>query len=117
MELPPACLDLSDYKLKIDHFDQMHVLNDESKVEGAENFRQVAGFPVFGTAQPSEEGFLKVLDKLPKVRNRIIFFCHFFLIKLFFFNSVKGFFLISFAIYRFVILFRGPFLYFFSIEK
>merc|ERR1711970_237151 len=61
-ELKPACIDLTDYKLKIDHFDQMHVLSDESKLDGAENFRQVAGFPVFGTAQPTEEGFLKVLD-------------------------------------------------------
>merc|ERR1712121_192523 len=64
-QLKPPCIDLTDYKLKIDHFDQMHVLADETKVEGAENFRQVAGFPVFGTAQPTEEGFLKVLDKLP----------------------------------------------------
>jgi len=64
-ELKPACIDLTDYKLKIDHFDQMHVLTDDSsKLEGAENFRQVAGFPVFGTAQPTEDGFLKVLDKL-----------------------------------------------------
>ena len=98
MELPPACLDLSDYKLKIDHFDQMHVLNDESKVEGAENFRQVAGFPVIGTAQPSEEGFLKVLDKLPKVRNRIIFFLPYPSFKLFFFLILWKVFLISFAI-------------------
>jgi len=65
-QLKPPCMDLTDYKLKIDHFDQMHVLADENKVEGAGNFRQVAGFPVFGTAQPTEEGFLKVLDKLPK---------------------------------------------------
>jgi hypothetical protein len=28
----------------------------------------VAGFPVFGTAQPTEEGFLRLLDKIPKVR-------------------------------------------------
>lgn len=63
--LTPACIDLTDYKLKIDHFDQMHVLGDD-KVEGAQNFRQVAGFPVFGTAQPTEEGFVKVMEKLPK---------------------------------------------------
>jgi len=65
-ELPPACLDLTEYKIKIDHFDQMHVLGEEGKVEGAGNFRQVSGFPVFGAAQPTEEGFIKVLDKLPK---------------------------------------------------
>jgi len=63
--LTPACIDLTEYKLKIDHFDQMHVLG-EDKVEGAQNFRQVAGFPVFGTAQPTEEGFIKAMEKLPK---------------------------------------------------
>ena len=26
------------------------------------------GFPVFGSAQPTKEGFLKALEKLPKVR-------------------------------------------------
>ena len=38
--LTPPCIDLSEYKLKIDHFDQMHVLGEE-KVDGAHNFRQV----------------------------------------------------------------------------
>jgi len=65
-ELPPPCIDLTEFKIKIDHFDQIHVLGQENKIDGAENFRQVAGFPVFGTAQPTEEGFLKVLDKMPK---------------------------------------------------
>ena len=32
---------------------------------------QVSGFPVFGTAQPTEEGFLRLLDKIPKVRRRV----------------------------------------------
>ena len=40
--LNPPCIDLTEYKLKIDHFDQMHVLDEEGKVEGAENFRQVS---------------------------------------------------------------------------
>ena len=39
--LNPPCIDLTEYKLKIDHFDQMHVLEEEGKLEGAENFRQV----------------------------------------------------------------------------
>lgn len=30
-------------------------------------FRQVNGFPVFGTGQTTEEGFLKVLDKVKAV--------------------------------------------------
>ena len=37
-------MDLSEYLLKIDHFDKMHVLKDEGKIEGAPNFRQV---PIF----------------------------------------------------------------------
>ena len=40
-QLKPACIDLTDYKLKIDHFDQMHVLPDENRVDGSDNFRQV----------------------------------------------------------------------------
>ena len=35
-------MDLSEYLLKIDHFDKMHVLKDEGKIEGAPNFRQVS---------------------------------------------------------------------------
>ena len=37
-------MDLSEYLLKIDHFDKMHVLKDEGKIEGAPNFRQVSVF-------------------------------------------------------------------------
>ena len=33
---------------------------------GAPNFRQVAGFPIFGCAQPTEEGFKNILEKVPK---------------------------------------------------
>merc|ERR1712012_871587 len=47
----------------------MGVVIDEKseKIEGANNFRQVNGFPVFGTGQTTEEGFLKVLDKVKAV--------------------------------------------------
>ena len=34
-------LDMSEYKLKIDHFDQVHVLGSENIIDGAPNFRQV----------------------------------------------------------------------------
>ena len=40
--LEPACLDLTDYKPKVDHFENIHVLTEEEKVEGAPNFRQVS---------------------------------------------------------------------------
>eukprot|EP00092_Neocalanus_flemingeri_P002085 GFUD01002224.1.p1 GENE.GFUD01002224.1~~GFUD01002224.1.p1 ORF type:complete len:538 (+),score=154.55 GFUD01002224.1:88-1701(+) len=64
--LEPACMDLSDYKPKIDHFEQLHALGQEKMVVGAPNFRQVTDFPVFGCAQPTEEGFIKVLEMVPK---------------------------------------------------
>jgi len=68
VELPPACVDLTDFLPKIDFFDNMVVIDDKAeKIEGANNFRQVNGFPVFGTGQTTEEGFLKVLDKVKAV--------------------------------------------------
>ena len=41
VELEPACMDLTDYKVKVDHFENIHTLPDENKVDGAPNFRQV----------------------------------------------------------------------------
>ena len=35
-------LDLSEYKLKVDHFDKVHVLGQENIIDGAPNFRQVS---------------------------------------------------------------------------
>jgi len=61
-ELPPACIDLTNAPLKTDFFDQMHML--EETMEGAANFRQVPGFPVFGTGQPTLDGFNRVLEKV-----------------------------------------------------
>ena len=77
-------MDLTDYKPKVDHFENINCLQ-EGKVDGAPNFRQVTGtglyqlrescssyllkirdFPVFGCAQPTEDGFKKVLDQIPK---------------------------------------------------
>jgi len=60
----PACIDLTDYPLKCDYFEGMHMLPEEvEKLDGAPNFRQVNGFPVFGVAQSTEEGMVKVLEK------------------------------------------------------
>jgi len=62
---PPPIVDLTEYPLKIDFFDQMHMLDTNSeKVEGAANFRQIPGFPVFGTGQPTQDGFYKVLERV-----------------------------------------------------
>jgi len=54
------------FKVKVDHFDGIHCLGDETRLAGAPNFRQVAGFPIFGCAQPTEEGFKNILEKVPK---------------------------------------------------
>jgi len=62
----PPCVDLSDFRLKVDHFDKMHGLGEDCKLDGAPNFRQVAGFPIFGTGQPTKEGYKKVLEQVPK---------------------------------------------------
>jgi len=58
------CMDISELFVKTEHFDQMHMLGPDGKVEGAANFRKVNGFPVYGTAQPTEEGFMNVLTKI-----------------------------------------------------
>ena len=59
-------MDLTDYKPKVDHFENIHGLPEEGKIEGAPNFRQIRDFPVFGSAQPTEAGFKNVLDQIPK---------------------------------------------------
>ena len=61
----PPCVDLTEHVVKTDFFDGAHMLPEEvDKVEGAANYRQVTGFPVFGLAQPSPEGMRAVLDKV-----------------------------------------------------
>merc|ERR1711963_988541 len=69
-ELPPACMDLSEFPPKNDFFENMVAIDEKAeKIEGANNFRQVSGFPIFGTGQTTEEGFLKVLDKVKSVHD------------------------------------------------
>merc|ERR1712165_697854 len=48
----------------------MHVLKDEGKIDGAPNFRQVNGFPVYGTAQPTEVALKTILEKLQGVKDK-----------------------------------------------
>jgi len=62
-EIPP-CADLTECQIKIDHFDKIHALSEEGKIDGAPNYRQVAGFPVFGCAQPTTAGLKTIIDKL-----------------------------------------------------
>lgn len=48
--------------LKYDHFENIHRLDPKlPSYEGSPNFRQVPGYLVFGTGQPTKEGFLNVL--------------------------------------------------------
>merc|ERR1719288_120343 len=54
----------------------MHVLKDEGKIDGAPNFRQINGFPVYGTGQPTEEGMVAILNKAKEGKDgaKIIWF-------------------------------------------
>jgi len=49
--------------LKYDHFENIHRLDPKlPSYEGAPNFRQVPGYLIFGTGQPTKEGFQKALQ-------------------------------------------------------
>jgi len=51
--------------LKFDHFENIHRLpKDQFSIEGSPNFRQVPGYLVFGTGQPTKLGFQKALEYL-----------------------------------------------------
>ena len=64
-DFSPPCVDLADFVIKTDFFEGSHMLAEGvEKVEGAANYRQVTGFPVFGLAQPNPEGMKAVLDKV-----------------------------------------------------
>ena len=63
-DLPPPAIDLSDYDIKPDMFDGVHVLEDNfEKIDGAPNFRQLKGFPIFGTGQPTEAAMVEIINK------------------------------------------------------
>ena len=70
-------LDLSNHCIKPDMFDGIHILDDSiEKIEGAPNFRQIAGFPVFGTGQPTEGAMVEIINraKMGKENEKIIWF-------------------------------------------
>merc|ERR1712142_659903 len=57
-------IDLSNYFVKPDQFEGIHILDAKfEKVAGAPNFRQLPGFPVFGTGQPTEAGMVEILKR------------------------------------------------------
>jgi len=64
-DFKPPCIDLSEFPIKADFFEGMHMFPDDvEKIEGGANFRQVVGFPVFGVAQPSPDGMKNILEKV-----------------------------------------------------
>ena len=71
-ELHPI-VDLSSFYIKPDHFEGIHVLDDVfEKVEGAPNFRNIPGFPVYGTGQPTQKGMEEIINKIKKQDNEKI---------------------------------------------
>ncbi|MCO5569307.1 hypothetical protein L7F22_023019 [Adiantum nelumboides] len=50
--------------LKSDHCPGCQNLNLPERVEGAPNFREVTGFPVYGVANPTKDGILAVLQRV-----------------------------------------------------
>lgn len=50
--------------LKSDHCPGCQNLSLPERVEGAPNFREVVGFPVFGVANPTKDGILAVLQRI-----------------------------------------------------
>jgi len=53
--------------LKFDHFENIHRLPaNQLTIEGTPNFRQVPGYLVFGTGQPTKLGFINALEYLTK---------------------------------------------------
>merc|ERR1712212_693500 len=44
--LPPACMDLTDFLLKVDDFEKMDALDEKAeRLENCPNYRQVSGLP------------------------------------------------------------------------
>jgi len=70
-------VDLSEFWVKPDQFKGIHLLDEKhEKIEGAPNFRQITGFPVYGTGQPTEEGMVGILNKAKEGKDgaKIIWF-------------------------------------------
>ena len=67
----PLIIDLNQHFIKPDQFDGIEVLDEKfMKIKGAPNFRQIPGFPVFGTGQPTEDGMVGILNQIRKETNK-----------------------------------------------
>ena len=70
-------LDLRSHLIKPDYFDGIEIIHPKhEKIEGAPNFRQLTGFPIFGTGQPTREGMVKIIQHIKKEKEnmKIIWF-------------------------------------------
>ena len=64
VEDEPPIIDLSDYFVKPDQFEGIHILDEKMEIlAGAPNFRQLPGFPIFGTGQPTESAIIDILKR------------------------------------------------------
>ena len=63
--LPPPVIDLTQHDIKPDMFEGIHVLDTDKfeKMDGAPNFRQLRGFPIFGTGQPTEAAMVTIINR------------------------------------------------------
>lgn len=61
---------LCDFLLQSDHFPGCQNTKLTPLVEGAPNFRQVPGLPVYGLAIPTVSGLRLVLDQLGAAKGR-----------------------------------------------
>ena len=53
--------------IKPDQFVDIHILDDSyEKIEGAPNFRQVPGFPLYGTGQPTEAAMVDIVNRVKR---------------------------------------------------
>ena len=50
--------------LKSDHCPGCHNLNLPERVDGAPNFREISGFPVYGVANPTVDGIRAVIQRI-----------------------------------------------------
>jgi len=62
--------------LKSDHSPGCQILNLPERVEGAPNFREVPGFPVYGVANPTIDGIRSVIERVGSSRGGRPVFWH-----------------------------------------
>ena len=55
---------LSNYYIKPDMFDWIHILDEAiEKIDGTPTFQKISGFPVFITGQPTEDAMVAIIQQ------------------------------------------------------